>query len=119
MQDGEEGVQAVKLTGDRNVPAGAVSFRARIGRGRRLRGDDAYPPELGVTARYRGQGRVAARGFGNPKWVDGELLLLGGGATAVRDAQLGFLWNIPHERRYLILLSRLELDDPLAEFASA
>jgi len=47
--------------------------------------------------------------------VDGELLLLGGGGAGMRDAELGFVWNIPHERRYLILLSRIELDDPLAE----
>lgn len=54
----------VKVTGDTNVPAGNVSFRARIGRKHRSSGWDAmYPPELDVQARYPGEGRVAHQGF--------------------------------------------------------
>lgn len=52
------------MTGDPNVPAGNVSFRARIGRKHRVSGWDVmYPPELDVQARYPGEGRVAQKGF--------------------------------------------------------
>ncbi len=54
----------IKLTGDANVPAGHVSFRARIGRKHRRSGYDLmYPPELDISARYAGEGRVAHKGF--------------------------------------------------------
>ena len=64
MQSGEECVLGVKVTGDPNVPAGNVSFRALIGRKHRTTGWDVmYPPELDVQARYPGEGRVAQQGF--------------------------------------------------------
>ncbi len=64
LQSGEECVLGVKVTGDTNVPAGNVSFRALIGRKRRTTGWDVmYPPELDVQARYPGEGRVAQQGF--------------------------------------------------------
>lgn len=64
VQAGEECVLGVKVTGDPNVPAGNVSFRARIGRKHRVSGWDVmYPPELDVQARYPGEGRVAQKGF--------------------------------------------------------
>lgn len=54
----------VKVTGDTNVPAGNISFRALIRRKHRATGYDVmYPPELDVQARYPGEGRVAQQGF--------------------------------------------------------
>ncbi|KAH9657595.1 protein EXECUTER 1 [Citrus sinensis] len=48
-----EYVEAIKVTGDPYVPAGQI-------------------------ARYKGQGRLAEPGFQNPRWVDGELVILDG-----------------------------------------
>ena len=66
LQDTVEWVIGTKLTGDSNVPAGEVSFRAKIGRTGRLGSADMYNPEMGVIARYKGSGRVAQTGFQNP-----------------------------------------------------
>ncbi|GAB4812968.1 hypothetical protein N2152v2_000014 [Parachlorella kessleri] len=147
--DGEEWVHAVKVTGDRNVPAGEVSFRAKVGRQQRLSASESYPLELGVRARYRGQGRVAQEGpgprgaggeaaggpgvwvlvgfgrgslcrdqvrvaqegFVHPKWVEGELLLLTPSNPMTHGAELGFVYNMDGVKRFLILFSRIDLDE--------
>lgn len=46
------------------------------------------------------------------RWVDGELLQFTGNFNAItRGAEWGFVWVVPGERRYLILLSRIDLED--------
>lgn len=107
---GDDHVTAVKLTGDANVPAGRASFRARVGKDYKLDPHVGYPPELGVVARYKGEGRVAKPGFVDSSWVEGELLVLDGqGGQLTGGAQLGFVWAVPGERRFLILFSKLAL----------
>ena len=114
-------ITGIKLTGDANVPAGAASFRAKIDEENKLpkltvNGLQTYPEELGVVARYKGQGRVAKPGFEDASWTDGELLVLDGkGGQLTGGAELGFVWAVPNERRFLILFTSLKLPSDLRD----
>lgn len=104
-----EYVEAVKITGDPYVPAGQVAFRAKVGTKYQLPHRGIIPEEFGVIARYQGQGRLADPGFQNPKWVDGELVILDGkyinGGLVV-----GFVYWAP-ESHYLVFFNQLRLQE--------
>jgi len=77
---------ASKVTGDKNVPKGEITFTADLhpkAKGR----SDLDPIELSDAAakqwghkhlpRYPGRGQVAAEGFVNNQWMDVQLILVG------------------------------------------
>mmetsp|Transcript_6744 Transcript_6744/g.11480 ORF Transcript_6744/g.11480 Transcript_6744/m.11480 type:complete len:863 (-) Transcript_6744:436-3024(-) len=109
---GEEAVIGTKITGDANVPAGTISFRCKVGPTYKLSSKDVFPDELGVIARYQGEGRIAEKGFQDAKWCGGELLVFSPRSPLTAGAELGFVFNVPGERRFLILLDKLNLQVP-------
>ncbi|CAH1445061.1 unnamed protein product [Lactuca virosa] len=104
-----EYVEAVKITGDPQVPAGQVAFRAKVGTKYQLPHRGIIPEEFGVIARYQGQGRLAEAGFQNPRWVDGELVILDGkhinGGPVV-----GFVYRSP-ENHFWLFFNQLRLQE--------
>lgn len=53
---------------------------------------------------------MAQKGYSQPRWVEGELLAFARGASPLTaGAELGFVWAVPGERRYLILLNKVDL----------
>lgn len=77
---------ATKVTGDKNVPKGEITFTADLNPDAKGR-DELDPIELSDIAskqwghkhlpRFPGQGHVAAEGFKNQQWMDGQLILVG------------------------------------------
>jgi len=108
--DGRKTVEGRKVTGDVNVPAGELSFRARIDPDNAFRGDDGkYPFDYGVMARYPGQGRVAREGFVDAKWVDGELLRFSSSGGKFEGAAWGFVFEVGADKRFLLLFEKLAI----------
>lgn len=104
-----EYVEAYKLTGALSIPAGQVVFRAKIGKKYQLPHKGIIPEEFGVIARYRAQGRLADPGFQNPRWVDGELVILDG--KNIRGGPvIGFVYWAP-EHHFLVFFNRLRLPE--------
>ena len=75
---------AYKVTGDKNVPKGEITFQADLSPNSN---DHLDPIELTSTAtkqwgmkhliRFPGKGQVAAEGFRNAQWMEGQLIMVG------------------------------------------
>ncbi|KIZ02757.1 hypothetical protein MNEG_5197 [Monoraphidium neglectum] len=67
---------------------------------------------MGVSARYAGEGRIADSNYSNAKWVEGELLVFSSASNEMitGGARVGFVWSVPNDRRFLILLNRIQLE---------
>ncbi|WOH04860.1 hypothetical protein DCAR_0624272 [Daucus carota subsp. sativus] len=102
-----EYIEAVKLTGDPNVPAGQVAFRAKVGKEYQLPHKGIIPEEFGVVARYKGQGRLADPGFRNPRWVDGEVVIMDG-KYIKSGPVIGFVYWAP-KYHFLVFFNQLRL----------
>jgi len=127
---------ATKVTGDEHVPAGEVTFRAELTQPSDGGDEDdsaaasfgssdlgavgvrvevlSLSPDGGHEPReveqYKGEGRIAARGFRHPHYVPGQLFLMD-------DDVVGFLWLAIGT---FVVFSRVpEDDEPDAETAAA
>lgn len=60
-------VEAIKVTGDENVPAGEITWRADVATG-------------------AGEGQIAEKEFRNPRFIPGRLVVM------TRD-QIAFVWE--------------------------
>lgn len=84
----EDTLVAIKVTGDKNVPKGQITFTADLNPlSQSKEGKKLEPIELSATAakqwghkylsRFPGQGQVASEGFVNNQFMDGQLILVG------------------------------------------
>ena len=95
---------AFKVTGDKNVPRGEISFQSdlsplRMKRiGDRQQKDDALAPIILTEnaakkwgtkqlPRYHGLGHVAEEGFSNSQWMEGQLIVIG-------EKYFSFAWYV-------------------------
>lgn len=94
--------------------AGQVSFRAKLTPAHH-RATHGYPRHMDVFARCVGEGCVSEPGTAKAQeWCGGDLLAFGDRRSQefrrlTGDAGLGFIWKVEHSRRFLILLSRVDL----------
>ena len=101
---------AYKVTGDKNVPRGEITFqvnldpfpRKQVGSGGPTTMDHELQPialtekaakKWGTSQlpRYRGMGQVAEPGFTNSQWMDGQLIIIG-------EEYFSFAW-VPIEQQ--------------------
>ncbi|KAK9943087.1 hypothetical protein M0R45_008708 [Rubus argutus] len=82
-------------------------FVAKVGKGYQLPHKGTHTRRVWSVARYKGQGRLAEPGFRNPRWVDGELVILDG-KYIKGGPVVGFVYWAP-EYHFLVFFNRLRL----------
>jgi len=80
----EDTLVAYKVTGDKNVPKGEITFKAYLGPGEEpalapIELTDSASKQWGVQnlIRFTGEGQVAAEGFQNAQFMEGQLIIVG------------------------------------------
>lgn len=79
---------AFKITGDKNVPKGEITFQGNLGPSKASGKPNSLKPivltenaaqKWGTKQlpRYFGNGQVAEEGFKNTQWMDGQLIIIG------------------------------------------
>lgn len=88
---------ATKVTGDHNIPRGAISFNADLSPTEDLppidlSDDSASNWKMDQLTRYSGKGQTAKEGYTNNKFVDGQIIMF--------DDHFSFVW-IPTRQHVL------------------
>jgi len=105
---------AYKVTGDKNVPKGEITFTANLTPDKDSVSEPIKLPEkaskqwgVGHVLRFPGEGQIASEGFKDRSWVDGQLFVIG--------KYFSYIWT-PQGTQFQIFFTRPSGDLTLKMF---